>query len=652
MPPAAVDYLQRGTGQGSWPLVVAAQVVGTASATTGFAGTTAAPEHANRRRFPAGDALAAYTGLVLADLASRGRVRLDDPIQRHLPAGFQCADRHVCALTLQQLASQASGLPPLPANLFAADPARPWQGYGEADLLDFLANYRLPAERATRESTLSTVLLAWLLGRATGEDFASLLHERVSVPLGLTDTGMGWSGAGGQASAAALPVALHTSAEDQLRLLRAQLRPGDTPLRAALLLSRQPQGAAGWGLGWRIQMLEQDGQDWPLVWQQGQAAGHAMFLGFRTDRQQAVALLANAETSLVPLGLSLLQGNLPPPLPPPPYTDAGNPADFVGLYEFSPGRQLLIRATAEGLSAQASGRLDARLQALAPDLYALAGSSARLSFQRDALGRVDRLRWAENGLIVPVQRLSTRAPQLLRTAQALPAERLAEYCGDYRVDDDVLARFGCGARPTLQFSGAQARELSAFADDRFASSDGEFELHAQRSADGRVDGLRLFLLGHDMLLPRVQWTPLPAEVLASLRQERNAREHARREATARIEVQDMPAAPWTRALPVLAPLPLVPYRIPGFVRPAATPAVATSTAAAATAHPSVVNTGAAPASPTSSGAATRAGNASVSAAPAGSAAKIEPLPERFERPRFTPPAAPQPDKQEREDDGT
>lgn len=655
LPAPVATYLERGAAQGSWPRVVSAYVFQSATSLTTYPAASA-NDAGGDTRFLLGDAMGAATGLLLAELASSSRVRLDDPISRYLPPDFPCADPRVCALTLQQLAVHSSGLPPMPANLFAADADNLWRDYQEADLLEFLANYRLPAEPGPRQSAVGQVLLAWLLGRAHGGGYAAALSERVTEPLGMRATGIDAANVAtghrnGRPAPPAretpLPVHLYSSANDQVRLLRAMLRPGDSPLRAALMVSRQPRNArANWGLGWRINTVSQDEQSWPLVWQAGSAGGQSVFLGFRTDRQEAVALFGTAEASLAPLGLVLLDGgNLPPP-PALATAVSGDPADYAGLYEFTPGMQLLIRATPEGLTAQTSGRLALPLTPLGPDLFGAAGAPVQLRFQRDAKGQIETLRWSENGFIVPVQRLSRRAPALPRTEQALSADKLRDYCGDYAVDGDVLARFLCDG-PALQFSGAQRRTLFGYADDRFASRDGEFELIARRDADGQVQALTLVLLGNETELPRVRWRALPTEITASLRHERTAREETARAAiaeraaaarTSEVPIRAAPA-PWVQQLPVLAPRPVAPYRAPGDVIAGAN----TASPAAANARPA-----AAPVSVPSS----RVGPpANIRPAPAAAPAQIEPLPERFERPRFAPSPRAEP-KKETKDDGT
>ncbi len=654
LPAAASAYLEHATAQGGWPQVAAAYLVQSADSTTTYpAGTDA-----TSRRVLLGDAGVALTGLLLADLASTGRVRLDDPVSRYLPAGFACADARVCALTLQQLAAQDSGLPPLPANLFPADPADPWRDYRETDLLDFLANYHLPDRSTPRESPLGNVLLAWLLGRAHGDGYATALAERVTAPLQLSASGVGRVGTDpgrrdGRMLAAAttetpLPVHLHSSAQDLARLLRAMLRPGDSPLRAALLLSRQPRDAQQrWGLGWRLRTVNVDGQEWPLVFQSGGSDGQVAFFGFRTDRQQALALTGNADASLQPLGLAVLGDTALPPFPVAPAAAA--PAfvadDYTGLYEFSPGSSLLVRVHGGGLVAQASGRLGMKLLPLSADLFAAEHSAIRLSFQRDARGQIDSLRWSENGMIVPMPRLSRRAPNVARTEITLEPAKLADYCGDYAVDDDVLARLSCGNGMALQFSGSAPRELYAYADDRFASRDGDLELVARRDGEGRVRALDLVLSGSETELPRVRWTPLPPALAATLQRERELRAQEKAAAAAQARnaaaaasapaATTSAAAPWDANLPATTAPELAPYRAPG--TSAAPPAAPGTSAPAAAAPVSAATTATAPSSSAQTSTAT-ASAAPPTAAPA-SAASATTAPAPTAAASATPPVA-------------
>ncbi|MBL8298266.1 MAG: serine hydrolase [Rhodanobacteraceae bacterium] len=617
LPAPVQNYLATGSKSSNWAQLSAAFLSQSTESFTNY------PAEAGRSdsNTPVllGDAAAALTGLLLADLASGGRVRLDDPIRRYLPQGSQCADTRVCDLTLQELVTQTSGLPLLPTNLFPVDSRDIWRDYREEDLVAFLANYRLPDRPQPRESPLGNLLLAWLLGRAHGQGYAVALAERVTHPLRLDHTRLE------PRSAGTLPSRVYTSVGDLSRLLQAMLRPADSPARAALLLSRQQRDPrASWGLGWRIAMVRADEQEWPLVWQatRDRRDGNVVFFGFRTDRQQAFAVAGRGNTNLAPLGLALLGDSALPELP---SVFAALPSGYAGLYEASPGEQFVVRDPPRP-SLQASGRLAVDIMPLGPDLFEVVGTAARLSFQRDVRGQIEAFRLAENGVIVPVRRLSGRTPYLQRAEIALSTDKKREYCGDYEVDSEVIARLHCGNRLTLQFSGTQQRELFAYAEDRFATHDGELELIAQRDEGGQVSALTLVLLGSETTLARTQWLPVPEVVTAALAEERRERQTAAmRDATsAATQSPADEAAPWISGLPVLPQILASPYRAPGAATAAETRVPVPKPRAK--------------------------GGAQIRAAAPVEPARIEALPEHFERPRFAP--LPEEKAKEASDDGT
>ena len=513
------DVLARKVEGHVWSALMVASIDSGDIATAAFGhlegAESAAPDAATR--FQLGGVTAAYTGLLLADLAASGKVRLSDPISAFLPPGATCADARICAITLAQLASDRSGLPPLPANLLPRDSRDPFREYGEAELLAFLAGYR-PVQWPTpaSDSLLADGLLGWALGRAHGGGYAAALRERVLVPLGLAatefedaDLAPGYSG-GNPARVTHFGVlagaaGLRSTAGDQATLLKAMLQPGETPLRSALLLARQAQDEDGdRGLGWRLAYAQVGGQSWPIVWQRGETGGHASFVGFRTDRQQAVVLLGNNAMDLSALGLSMLRGEGISGAPT--ATLAVNPDnldEYAGLYAFGPGREVVVRARNGILTVQQPGQLAVRVNASGEDAFATADGALQLFFARGERRRIEALRWAQGGYNVPAERLSDKAPQLDRVAHPFAADALAAVCGDYIVDANVTARLACvNGNIYFQMTGANERAVFPYAADRLATVDGEIELRVERDAAGKPVALVLGLLGKELTLPR------------------------------------------------------------------------------------------------------------------------------------------------------
>lgn len=130
-----------------------------------------------------------FTALLLADMAAKGDVRLDDPVSKYLPAAT-LADHGNRPITLRDLASHYSGLPRLPANLSFKDMADPYADYDESQLLAFLKGWtpsRAPGAMF-EYSNFGAGLLGYALGRAAGKPYQQLVEERILKPLGMTAT--------------------------------------------------------------------------------------------------------------------------------------------------------------------------------------------------------------------------------------------------------------------------------------------------------------------------------------------------------------------------------------------------------------------------------------------------------------------------------
>lgn len=470
--------------------------------------------------FEIGAASEIFTGLLLIQAAIEGKVRLDTSLRDVLPSNFAFADPALGAITLHQLATRHSGLPPAPPNLFPADAADAYAGFDESSLLTFLANFKLSTGTVAPDySILDAGLLGDALGRAYSQRFAVLLVSRVLDPLGMSHTGFGdgaqlLSGYGhGQPAphwhygALAGAAGLRSTLPDLLRFMQSNLTPQQSPLRAALLLSRQPQGDApqSVGLGWNTVQVPGEDQSWPLVWRASRTAGFSAFLGFRTDKQQALVLLGNTDADLSALGIAWLEARTPPPLPPPAPLPPATLSAYAGLYRFDDGGNFVVRAGADGLSAQFPGRFPADLRSVGHDVFAAAGDAFVLSFQRRADVVVSVL-FGHSATNVLAQRLSERAPRLPRAVLPVDASALHGYTGDYRLDADSLLRISVkNGALTLQASGQASLALTAYAPDRFADSAGTCEVHFLRNEKHAITRLNIVLAGVERSAERVVW---------------------------------------------------------------------------------------------------------------------------------------------------
>ena len=124
-----------------------------------------------------------FTAAAILLLAEQGRLSLDDPVRKWLPSLPPAAD----AVTVRQLLTHTSGL----LDYEDLIPPAASQQVHDADVLRLLesqnSGYFAPGA-SYRYSNTGYALLALIVARASGEDFATFLRKRIFVPLGMRGT--------------------------------------------------------------------------------------------------------------------------------------------------------------------------------------------------------------------------------------------------------------------------------------------------------------------------------------------------------------------------------------------------------------------------------------------------------------------------------
>jgi CubicO group peptidase (beta-lactamase class C family) len=268
--------------------------------------------------FEIGSITKVFTALCLAEMAESGKIGLDDPLDKHLPASVQFKVPPPRTITLKHLATHTSGLPRIPLVLAFADPGDPYAKFNEELLVQMLNGYEWPESAGTTfaYSNLGMGLLGWLLARRNETSYEDLVVERICKPLGLGDTRIvlsedrlrrlapGHTASGEPSGRWRFDVlagagAFHSTANDLLRFAAANLKtesnvPG--PLAAAMARCRQTHftndSGPVVGLGWMIADRTPAG-----IWHNGGTGSYASFLGIVPDRGVAVVVLTNTSRS-------------------------------------------------------------------------------------------------------------------------------------------------------------------------------------------------------------------------------------------------------------------------------------------------------------------------------------------------------------------
>ena len=321
--------------------------------------------------FEIGSITKIFTSLLLADMVNRKEVTLDDPAAKYLPENVRMPERNGKSITLLDLSTHSSGLPPLPGNFRPKDLSNPYADYSVDDLYQFLSSYTLPRDPGSEfeYSNLGGGLLGHLLAYRAGTDYESSIATRITQPLSMPDTGITLSSSMEQRMATGhtamlapaanwdFPTlagagALRSSANDMLTFLEAFLGYKESPLAPAMkamLEVRRPLGQATIGLG--LIIVSPDGRE--IAWHNGGTGGFRSWVGYDAKEGIGVVVLSNSTRSGVEdIGLHLLNPKLPLANPEPPKQHTEIPIDpklldnYTGRYQVTPN--LIFEITRDG----------------------------------------------------------------------------------------------------------------------------------------------------------------------------------------------------------------------------------------------------------------------------------------------------------------
>lgn len=383
--------------------------------------------------FEIGSVTKVFTALLLADMTRRGEVSLADPVAKHLPAGVTLPGRNGRPITLLDLATHTSGLPFLPPDLPAQDPA----AYTDAQLYRFLASYQ-PADDPGAKwaySNLGAGLLGTALARRAGVDYAALVRARITGPLGMRGTAATLSpemrarlAAGHDARLQparewALPPALagagalRSTADDLLTLLGAFLGLVDSPLApamASMLQTRRPGPNLQQALGWWVVPLG-PGDD-GVVTHGGGTFGYAATVAYDPAARVGVVVLSNGVENDGGLAWHLLRPAFP-------YATAAAERarrervevavdttlldGYAGRYQPPAGGPVTIERQGGGLvlKSAATPPQGVRLRAESERVFFITEADLRVTFETDDRGRA-------TGLVIHFGGTDTRAPRV------------------------------------------------------------------------------------------------------------------------------------------------------------------------------------------------------------------------------------------------
>jgi D-alanyl-D-alanine-carboxypeptidase/D-alanyl-D-alanine-endopeptidase len=368
--------------------------------------------------FEIGSISKVFTSTVLAELVLEGKVKLDDPVQKYLPASVKMPERNGKAITLRNLSEQNSGLPRMPSNFHPANPANPYADYTVQQMYDFLSSYQLTRDPGTQfeYSNLGVGLLGHALSLATGKPYEELERERVWKPLGMTKTAvtltpwmkehlaLGHDEAGAVVANWDLPTlagagAIRSTTDDMLKFASANLHPERGEPERAMAFAHQARASVSPGMSIGLNWFSLHAGADTIVWHNGGTGGYRTFIGLQPSRMTAVVVMTNTTgAGADDIGMHLLDPALPltpKPVPPKLHTAITLPANvlaaYVGLYQLAPDFALDITLSGDTLNVHPTGQPIQRLWPESATDFFLKTVDAQVTFIRDSHGLVTGL---------------------------------------------------------------------------------------------------------------------------------------------------------------------------------------------------------------------------------------------------------------------
>jgi serine-type D-Ala-D-Ala carboxypeptidase/endopeptidase len=479
--------------------------------------------------FEIGSITKVFTTEVLADMVTKGEVKLDDPVAKYLPATVKVPERNGRQITLLDLATHSSGLPRLPDNLAPADASNPYADYTVKQLYEFLSGHTLARDIGAKYeySNLGMGLLGHTLALKAGQSYEVMVKERLLKPLGMEHTAItlsadarqqlapGHNKQGRAVSNWDFPTlagagALRSNGKDMLKFITANLKLDNADLKAAMELAQLPRPDTGAGpkigLGWHISTSY--GAE--ITWHNGGTGGYRSFTGFDKARQRAVVVLSNSENGIDDIGLHWLEpkyalakavaSKTRPTVP----VKAEVLAKYVGRYQMNAAMFFNVRRAADHLQVQLTGQSYLDMYPESETKFFLEVVKAQVSFQQDASGKTVSLTLHQNGANQKAKKISDEAPKERAVIKVDP-KLYDAYTGRYALAPNVFFTVKRqGDRLMVQLTGQTFLEVFPESETDFFYREVDAQLTFVKDQAGEVTGLILHQNGQNPEAKRVK----------------------------------------------------------------------------------------------------------------------------------------------------
>jgi D-alanyl-D-alanine-carboxypeptidase/D-alanyl-D-alanine-endopeptidase len=301
----------------------------------GHSGTGDAKPLTGDTPFEIGSVGKVFTALLLADMARRGELVLENPASTYLPAGTKLPQHNGHQISLADLATHTSGLPFMPDTYPTVGDT---DKFGVRDAYKFLARYELKRDPGTEweYSNIDYWLLGETMARRAGMPFERLLENRIFGPLNMRSTAarlpetsratvaqghdaslqpsVPFYGISVYSTMGAAAGGIYSSANDLGMFISAMLGLTRSPLTAsidAMLKTQRPINDKQQALGW---VVEGKGER-QFIFHDGGTWGYASAVALDPKDKFGVVVLSNQQESVADIARHLLRPEIPLGIP-------------------------------------------------------------------------------------------------------------------------------------------------------------------------------------------------------------------------------------------------------------------------------------------------------------------------------------------------
>jgi CubicO group peptidase (beta-lactamase class C family) len=280
-----------------------------------------------------------FVGISLMDMVNQGLVKLDDPLEKYLPANVTVPTYQGHKITLVDLITHTSGLPYFPPGW--CNPKCFNTNYTTQQVYRFLSNSSLATRPGVKDhySNIGAGILGHALSLKAAVPLEQLIKDRILNVLGMNSTGIAMNAtgvsvpediksrfakghmAGNESNLVFLPQAIqgagamYSTVNDLLKFLSANMGLIDTKINDAMQESSairhsvsefqvpfvDPSGHKSPAYGYV-------GSDWniqtdlgrKIIWRNGGIDGYSSLIAFNPDKKTGVAMLCSCFFSDVP----------------------------------------------------------------------------------------------------------------------------------------------------------------------------------------------------------------------------------------------------------------------------------------------------------------------------------------------------------------